>query len=68
MVSDNITVRHLLNVKRLAYEVRRPPAEARAGARGLRPAEVSASEFDAALIARVVREVLASANNGGVRR
>ena len=68
VVSDNITVRHLLNVKRLAYEVRRPPAEARAGAPGLRPAEVSASEFDAALIARVVREVLASANNGGVRR
>jgi acetaldehyde dehydrogenase (acetylating) len=28
VVGDNITVRHVLNIKRLAYEVRRPPDEA----------------------------------------
>jgi acetaldehyde dehydrogenase (acetylating) len=28
ITGDNITVTHLLNVKRLAYEVKSPPAEA----------------------------------------
>jgi acetaldehyde dehydrogenase (acetylating) len=62
VVSDNITVHHLLNVKRLAYEVRRPPADAWSGAaagststgNGTRPE----TEVDAALIAAVVRRVL----------
>ncbi|GAB2859277.1 aldehyde dehydrogenase family protein [Nocardioides pacificus] len=67
VVSDNIGVRHLLNVKRLAYEVRRPPAEAwghPAGASAeVRPNAVpfgaGDTGFDPGLIARVVREVLA---------
>jgi acetaldehyde dehydrogenase (acetylating) len=62
VVSDNITVHHLLNVKRVAYEVRRPPTEAWSGVaasststgNGERPA----TEVDADLIAAVVRRVL----------
>jgi acetaldehyde dehydrogenase (acetylating) len=63
VVSDNITVHHLLNVKRLAYEVRRPPPEASSRgtsgtARDTRRPE-RADPPDAELIAAVVRRVLA---------
>ena len=68
VVSDNISVRHLLNVKRLAYETRRPPAEARG--RAAAPAAMAttggsgtASSADVELIARVVREVLSRAGH-----
>lgn len=67
VVSDNITVRHVLNVKRLAYETRRPPAEARGGHLPDHAATPvtngsngsAAHPTDADLIARVVRAVLA---------
>jgi len=57
VVGDNITVHHLLNIKRLAYELRRPPADAS------RPPTATASGsngamVDADTIAQVVRRVL----------
>lgn len=61
-VSDNITVHHVLNIKRLAYELRRPPAEARRTSTGGSPVGVPAAASsgpDPALIAEVVRRVLA---------
>ncbi|GAA1542222.1 aldehyde dehydrogenase family protein [Nocardioides humi] len=63
VVSDNISVRHLLNVKRLAYETRRPPEQARgrpaAPAATTREERADGALADVDLIARVVREVLA---------
>jgi acetaldehyde dehydrogenase (acetylating) len=68
VVSDNITVHHLLNVKRLAYEVRRPPAAAwtddgvataPAGPIGGTSTGTNSGAVDPDLIARVVRAVLA---------
>lgn len=70
VVSDNITVHHVLNVKRLASEVRRPPAAAwsdTGGSPGGRRADaVPDAAPDADLVARVVRAVLAetAAGNG----
>jgi acetaldehyde dehydrogenase (acetylating) len=62
VVSDNITVHHLLNVKRVAYEVRRPPAAARrrgdTGAASDDGARSPRADRDVALIAEVVRRVL----------
>jgi acetaldehyde dehydrogenase (acetylating) len=64
-VSDNITVHHVLNIKRLAYELRRPPAEAssvRDGGgdqRADRPQGPITATPDADVIAEVVRRVLA---------
>ena len=66
VVSDNITVHHLLNVKRLAYETRRAPAEAfarpaRAGASDAGTAAAGrgrAGEIDVDLVTEVVRRVL----------
>jgi acetaldehyde dehydrogenase (acetylating) len=64
VVSDNITVHHLLNVKRVAYEVRRPPADGveRGPPRRIdldgATAAVTGTEVDAELIAAVVRRVL----------
>jgi acetaldehyde dehydrogenase (acetylating) len=64
VVSDNITVHHVLNVKRLAYEVRRPPEAAwtepgrtATEAAALSVPDGSAPEAD--VVARVVRQVLA---------
>jgi acetaldehyde dehydrogenase (acetylating) len=65
VVSDNITVQHVLNVKRVAYETRRPPEAAwttptsdRIASHSPTPAAVD-GEIDVELIARVVRRVLA---------
>jgi acetaldehyde dehydrogenase (acetylating) len=61
-VSDNITVHHVLNIKRLAYELRRPPAEASAvdgAGRAAGHGAVPAATPDADVIAEVVRRVLA---------
>jgi acetaldehyde dehydrogenase (acetylating) len=57
VVSDNISVHHVLNVKRLAREIRRPPAEAftRAPAAA---AGVPAGAADRDLVEAVVRQVL----------
>ena len=56
VISDNVSVHHVLNVKRLAHEVRRPPAEA-----FLRPGTAAATGApDHALVEAVVRKVLAS--------
>jgi acetaldehyde dehydrogenase (acetylating) len=68
VVSDNITVQHVLNVKRVAYETRRPPEAAWSvsGPSGDAADAIGASSgtdrgdgIDAELIARVVRRVLA---------
>jgi acetaldehyde dehydrogenase (acetylating) len=68
VVSDNITVQHVLNIKRVAYETRRPPEAAWSAAhatdRGTsRPwsdgGPSSGEGIDPELIARVVRRVLA---------
>ncbi|MBC7291132.1 MAG: aldehyde dehydrogenase family protein [Actinotalea sp.] len=59
VVSDNITVHHLLNVKRLAYEVRRPPEAAWTGPGQALGAAPTGDGPDADLVARIVRQVLA---------
>jgi acetaldehyde dehydrogenase (acetylating) len=67
VVSDNITVQHVLNVKRVAYETRRPPEAAWSGAASAATTGASVpvsgarggDDVDAELIARVVRRVLA---------
>ena len=66
VVSDNITVHHVLNIKRLAYEVRRPPAEAMAGAGGgaARPTSPSGEAVDVDLVSAVVRRILAESRAG----
>lgn len=66
-VSDNITVEHVLNVKRVAYQVHQAPEVARAH-RGLvdgRPAPMGDDEVldppdgaDSALIEKLVRQIL----------
>ncbi|HYN29123.1 MAG TPA: aldehyde dehydrogenase family protein [Dermatophilaceae bacterium] len=65
VVSDNITVHHLLNVKRVAYPLREPPAAARALAPGVVAGPVafggpSATESRSAdpEVDRIVRRVL----------
>jgi acetaldehyde dehydrogenase (acetylating) len=62
VVSDNITVHHLLNVKRVAYETRRPPPEASQGAATVTSSDGAstraAGTVDAETIAAVVRRVL----------
>ena len=63
VVSDNITVTHLLNVKRVAYALREPPAEAFepapdvSGVSGTRPTGTAAEPDDQ--VDRIVRRVLA---------
>jgi acetaldehyde dehydrogenase (acetylating) len=62
VVSDNITVEHVLNTKRLAYELRRPPAEAyttRPEPAAAALASAADDRPDPALVAEVVRRVLA---------
>lgn len=68
VVSDNITVHHLLNVKRLAYETRRPPAEAWTSAspgRRTTGGTEAVGGVDADLVASVVRRVLAETRGRG---
>ena len=72
VVSDNITVEHVLNVKRLAYHLHPAPAVARAhGGRldGAPPAAPASSaptgtEGDAALIEQLVRQILTQLQQG----
>lgn len=60
VVSDNITVHHVLNVKRLAYEVRRPPEAAWSEpGTGVRAEPRDGVVPDDDVVARVVRQVLA---------
>jgi len=69
IVSDNISVKHLLNIKRLAYETAPPPAAACSLAQGVSaqpsngqaamPAPNGAGQgYSAGEIAQIVREVL----------
>ncbi|NUQ38201.1 MAG: aldehyde dehydrogenase family protein [Caldilineales bacterium] len=61
VVSDNVTVHHLLNIKRLAYELRQPPALARTPAPDVHSAQPplsAAGEISEAAIAAIVRRVL----------
>lgn len=57
VVSDNITVRHLLNIKRIAYPLRPVPPGARPGAAGP-PGGLAGGAADADLVERIVRRVL----------
>lgn len=63
VVSDNITVHHLLNIKRLAYELQRPPREAYVPAPEVTALDAragpSSEVTDPTVIAEVVRRVLA---------
>jgi acetaldehyde dehydrogenase (acetylating) len=57
---DNITVTHLLNIKRLAYPIKTPPAQAMVGAAVLRPAaknDVDPNELKA-IVRAVVEELM----------
>ncbi len=72
ITSDNITPRHLLNIKRLAYETR-PVAAASAAASAGRPALPKApaapepSGVDAAAVRRQVETVVAARGGTGAR-
>ena len=61
-VSDNITVEHVLNVKRVAYHLRDAPAVARAhggvGDAATTPATTPGSASDAARIEEMVRRIV----------
>ena len=61
-VSDNITVEHVLNVKRVAYHLRDAPAVARAhggvGDAATAPATTPGSASDAARIEEMVRRIV----------
>ncbi|MBR9986965.1 MAG: aldehyde dehydrogenase family protein [Desulfosarcina sp.] len=52
---DNITTTHLLNIKRLAYPIKSPPAQAMVGAAVVQPA---AKDLDAAELKAIVRAVI----------
>ncbi|GAB2472515.1 aldehyde dehydrogenase family protein [Xylanimonas ulmi] len=67
-VSDNVSVRHLLNVKRIAYHRADPPPGARvAGGGAPRAVAPPEADADAAAIERMVRRVLEQLG-GGVSR
>ena len=52
---DNITTAHLLNIKRLAYPIKSPPAQAMVGAAAVQPA---ANDLDPAELKAIVRAVI----------
>jgi acetaldehyde dehydrogenase (acetylating) len=52
---DNITTGHLLNIKRLAYQIKPPPAQAMVGAAAVQPA---ARDLDPAELKAIVRAVI----------
>jgi acetaldehyde dehydrogenase (acetylating) len=52
---DNITTTHLLNIKRLAYPIKSPPAQAMVGAATVQPA---GNDLDAAELRAIVRAVI----------
>jgi acetaldehyde dehydrogenase (acetylating) len=58
VVSDNITVTHLLNIKRVAYALREPPAAAYQPAPDVTPAARTIGRVDDQ-VERIVRRVLA---------
>jgi acetaldehyde dehydrogenase (acetylating) len=49
ITGDNITVYHMFNVKRLAYESTRPPESAAPGTTPAGPVRPSAQEIEAAV-------------------
>ncbi len=61
VVSDNVTVRHLLNIKRIATETRRPPSDAYSSASAVSRPVTSATNGnpDEAVVAAVLERVLA---------
>lgn len=65
VVSDNITVEHVLNVKRLAYHRRPAPDVARAHGGRLDGRTPSAMADDAAMIERLVRRILTEVQQQG---
>jgi acetaldehyde dehydrogenase (acetylating) len=52
---DNITTTHLLNIKRLAYQIKSPPAQAMVGAAAVQPA---VNDLDPAELKAIVRAVI----------
>jgi acetaldehyde dehydrogenase (acetylating) len=52
---DNITTTHLLNIKRLAYQIKSPPALAMVGAAAVQPI---ANDLDPAELKAIVRAVI----------
>jgi acetaldehyde dehydrogenase (acetylating) len=52
---DNITTTHLLNIKRLAYPIKSPPAQAMVGAA---PVQSAANRLDPAELKAIVRAVI----------
>ncbi|MDZ4159846.1 MAG: acetaldehyde dehydrogenase, partial [Anaerolineaceae bacterium] len=65
VVSDNITVTHLMNIKRLAYEIRKPPELALTLApdvEGAAPTGEPAS-LETAAIEEIVRRVVSEFYN-----
>lgn len=72
VISDNVTVEHVLNIKRLASEIRRPPAEAFGPAtatdtrvRSSNGTGQGPAGDDRAMVDAVVRRVLAALGEGG---
>ena len=71
VVSDNITVEHVLNIKRLAYHVRDAPDLARAhggragGVQASGPPDQASSSSDAAVIEELVRRILSELHKPG---
>lgn len=58
VVSDNITIEHVLNVKRVAYHLREAPDVARAWGGGASPEMGASSGASAATIEKIVAQVL----------
>jgi acetaldehyde dehydrogenase (acetylating) len=60
VVSDNITVTHLMNVKRLAYEIQPPPSEATMLAPDVEGAALPAGNVAQDTVEDIVRRVVAA--------
>jgi acetaldehyde dehydrogenase (acetylating) len=59
ITGDNITVYHLFNIKRIAYETQRPPVEAlRSGTAPSGPVHGPSYDEIQAVVAEIVREIL----------
>ncbi len=65
-VSDNISVEHVLNVKRIAYNLNQPPEEARAHGGRVNASDhedkQEKTDSESALIEKVVRQILSELN------
>ena len=60
---DNITTTHLLNVKRLAYQIKSPPVQAMVDAAAVQPAP---NDVDPAELKAIVRAVIEELGRHGV--